>query len=70
MHPSDAVRLPLLAALAVLAIVILIARVRLHAFLAITVVSLALAISAGMTPSTAVRAFQDGVGSTLGFIAK
>ena len=69
MHPSDAVRLPLLAALAVLAIVILIARVRLHAFLAITVVSLALAICAGMTPSTAVRAFQDGVGSTLGFIA-
>jgi gluconate:H+ symporter, GntP family len=69
MHSSDAVRLPLLAALAVLAIVILIARVRLHAFLAITVVSLALAISAGMTPSTAVRAFQDGVGSTLGFIA-
>src|SRR4030095_6544096 len=66
---SDAVRLPLLAALAVLAIVILIARVRLHAFLAITVVSLALAICAGMTPSTAVRAFQDGVGSTLGFIA-
>jgi gluconate:H+ symporter, GntP family len=69
MHPSDAVRLALLAALAVLAIVFLIARVRLHAFLAITVVSLVLALCAGMAPSTAVRAFQDGVGATLGFIA-
>jgi gluconate:H+ symporter, GntP family len=69
MHPSDAVRLTLLAALAVVAIVFLIARVRLHAFLAITVVSLVLALCAGMTPSTAVRAFQDGVGATLGFIA-
>jgi GntP family gluconate:H+ symporter len=43
--------------------------VRLHAFLAITVVSLVLALCAGMTPSTAVQAFQDGVGATLGFIA-
>src|SRR5262245_57002059 len=66
---ADAVRLPLLAVLAVLAIVVLIARVKLHAFLAITVVSFALAVAAGMAPPAAVRAFQDGVGGTLGFIA-
>ena len=66
---SDAARLPLLAALAVVAIVFLIARVRLHAFLSITLVSLALGVGAGMPPATAVRAFQDGVGATLGFIA-
>ncbi len=69
MYPHDAARLPLLAALAVVAIVFLIARVRLHAFLSITLVSLALGVGAGMPPSTAVRAFQDGVGATLGFIA-
>jgi GntP family gluconate:H+ symporter len=69
MPVQDAVRLPLLAALAVAAIVVLIARVRLHAFLALTVVSLALGIGAGLPPAAAVRAFQDGVGSTLGFIA-
>ena len=69
MPAPDAVRLPLLAFLAVVAIVVLIARVRLHAFLSITVVSLALGLFAGMAPATAVRAFQDGVGATLGFIA-
>ncbi len=65
----DAARLPLLAILAVLAIVVLIARIRLHAFLSITVVSLVLGLAAGMAPAAAVRAFQDGVGATLGFIA-
>ena len=48
MPGPDAVRLPLLAFLAVVAIVVLIARVRLHAFLSITVVSLALGLFAGM----------------------
>jgi gluconate:H+ symporter, GntP family len=66
---QDAVRLPLIAALAVLAIILLIARVRLHAFLSLTVVSLGLGIAAGMPPAGAIRAFQEGVGSTLGFIA-
>jgi len=69
MSVQDAVRLPVLAVLAVIAIVVLIARVRLHAFLSITVVSLALAVAAGMPPAAAVRAFQDGLGATLGFIA-
>src|SRR4026208_803297 len=69
MPAPDAARLPLLAFLAVVAIVVLIARVRLHAFLSITVVSLALGLMAGMAPATAVRAFHDGVGAALGFIA-
>ncbi len=69
MLASDAVRLPLLAGLAVLALVLLIARTRLHAFIALALVSIALGLAAGMPPTAAIRAFQEGVGSTLGFIA-
>jgi GntP family gluconate:H+ symporter len=69
MVASDAVRLPLLAGLAVLTLVLLIARARLHAFIALTLVSVALGLGAGMPPTAVVRAFQDGVGATLGFIA-
>jgi GntP family gluconate:H+ symporter len=69
MLASDAVRLPLLASLAVVALVVLIARARLHAFIALTLVSIALGLGAAMPPAAVIRAFQDGVGATLGFIA-
>jgi GntP family gluconate:H+ symporter len=69
MLASDAVRLPLLAGLAVLALVLLIARARLHAFIALALVSITLGLAAGMPPTAAIRAFQEGVGATLGFIA-
>jgi GntP family gluconate:H+ symporter len=54
---------------AVVALIVLIARVKLHPFIALVVVSLTMGIAAGMAPAAAVKAFQDGVGSTLGFIA-
>src|SRR4051812_48112713 len=57
------------AALAVIALILLIARARLHPFIALVVVSLTMGIAAGMNGLAAVKAFQDGVGSTLGFIA-
>src|SRR4051812_5888975 len=57
------------AALAVIALILLIARARLHPFIALVVVSLTMGIAAGMNGLAAVKAFQDGVGNVLGFIA-
>ena len=54
---------------AVVALILLIARLRLHPFIALVAVSLAMGMSAGMPITAAVTAFQNGVGTTLGFIA-
>jgi GntP family gluconate:H+ symporter len=62
-------RLLLFALLAVIALVVLIARFKLHPFIALVSVSLVMGLAAGMAPLAAVKAFQDGVGTTLGFIA-
>ena len=62
-------RLLLFALLAVGTLVVLIARLKLHPFIALVSVSLAMGVIAGMSPVAAVKAFQDGVGNTLGFIA-
>jgi GntP family gluconate:H+ symporter len=62
-------RLILFAFLAVVALIVLIARFKLHPFIALVVVSLGMAAAAGMPLSAAVKAFQDGVGGVLGFIA-
>lgn len=62
-------RLLLYALGAVVALILLIARFKLHPFIALVVVSLSIGVAAGMPPLAAVKAFQDGVGTTLGFIA-
>lgn len=62
-------RLILYALLAVIALIVLIARVKWHPFIALIVVSLAMGVAAGMAPLAAVKSFQDGLGNTLGFIA-
>jgi GntP family gluconate:H+ symporter len=54
---------------AVAALIVLIARFKLHPFVALVSVSLSLGVAAGMPLGAAVKAFQDGVGGTLGFIA-
>src|SRR6478672_9684642 len=54
---------------AVVTLVVLIARFKLHPFIALILVSLAMGAAAGMPPAAAVKAFQDGVGTVLGFIA-
>ena len=62
-------RLMLFAALAVLALIVLIARVKVHPFLALIGVSLAMGAAAGMRAIDVVAALQAGVGNALGFIA-
>lgn len=62
-------RLLFFALAAVVALILLIARFKLHPFIALVLVSLVLGVTAGMQPLAAVKAFQDGVGNTLGFIA-
>src|SRR5205085_1681000 len=57
------------ALVAVISLVVLIARFKLHPFIALIVVSLAMGVAAGMPAAAAVKAFQDGVGNVLGFIA-
>ena len=54
---------------AVVALVVLIARFRVHPFVVLITVSLGMGVAAGMPLATVVKAFQDGVGSSLGFIA-
>lgn len=66
---SDTTRLLLLATVAVVALIILIARFKLHPFIALITVSLALGAATGMSLGAAVKAFQDGVGTVMGFIA-
>ena len=66
--PADT-RLLLYALAAVAALIVLIARFRLHPFVALVCVSLGMGMAAGMAPLAAVKAFQDGVGTVLGFIA-
>ena len=59
----------LYAFLAVLALIVLIARFKLHPFVVLVAVSLALGAVAGMPLPSVVKAFQDGVGGVLGFVA-
>ncbi|MBL9126093.1 MAG: hypothetical protein JNL97_00530, partial [Verrucomicrobiales bacterium] len=42
---------------------------RMHAFLALALASLGVGLATGMSPPDVAKAFQDGVGSTLGLIA-
>ena len=59
----------LLAFGAVVALIVLIARFKLHPFVALIVVSLGMGTAAGMPFGGVVKAFQDGLGGVLGFIA-
>jgi len=66
--PRDALLL-LYALLAVVALVVLIAKFKLHPFIVLVTVSLAMGVAARMPLPAVVKAFQDGVGNSLGFIA-
>ena len=57
------------AAVAIVALVLLIARFKLNAFVALVVVSLVLGASVGMPLASVVKSFETGVGNTLGHIA-
>jgi GntP family gluconate:H+ symporter len=66
---SPNTRLLLYAFGAVVALIVLIARFKLHPFVALIAVSLAMGMAAGTPLGRVVKAFQDGVGGVLGFIA-
>jgi GntP family gluconate:H+ symporter len=57
------------AAVSIVALIVLIARYKLNPFVTLVVVSLALGVAVGMPMSGIVKAFETGVGNTLGHIA-
>jgi GntP family gluconate:H+ symporter len=69
MSPADPLPLLLVATAGVALVVLLVTWVRLPAFVALTVASLAVGVGAQMPLVEIPRAFQAGVGDTLGFVA-
>ena len=63
------IRLLLAALVAILGLIFLIAKVKVHPFIAIVVVSVALGVFVGMPMTGVVRSFETGVGNTLGHVA-
>src|SRR5574339_1204377 len=59
----------LLALAAVLGLIVLVARFKLNAFLALILASLFVGLCSGLPLPQIAKAFQEGVGNTLGFIA-
>ena len=55
--------------LAIVALIVLVARFKLNAFLALMLASLIVGLCSDMPPARVAKAFQEGVGNTLGFIA-
>ena len=66
---TESTRLLLFAALGVIGLVLLIARYKLNAFLALILASLFVGLCSGMNLLKVAESFRDGVGATLGFIA-
>jgi gluconate:H+ symporter, GntP family len=66
--PSDTALL-LYALGAVIALIVLIARLKLHPFIALIAVAFLTGLATGMPLNTIVKSLQDGVGASLGFIA-
>src|SRR2546426_7632717 len=66
---SHNTQLLLLAFGAVVALIVLIGRFKLHPFVVLIAVSLGMVTAAGMPLGSVVKAFQDGVGGVLGFVA-
>ncbi|SEQ74762.1 gluconate:H+ symporter, GntP family [Pseudomonas lutea] len=69
MTPSTGFWLLIYAVVAIIALIVLIARYRLNPFIVIILVSVGLALVAGMPANTIVASYEAGVGKTLGHIA-
>ncbi|WP_271411917.1 GntT/GntP/DsdX family permease [Pseudomonas sp. Q1-7] len=69
MTPAAGSPLLIYAALAIIALVLLIARYRINPFIVITLVSIGLALAARMPAGDIMAAYEAGVGKTLGHIA-
>lgn len=59
----------LYAFIAIVILIVLIAQFKLNPFIALIVVSIGMGLAAGMAPTKIIDSLQNGVGSTLGFIA-
>src|SRR5688572_20515000 len=57
------------AGIAIIALIVLVARYKLNAFLALILAALFVGLCSGMPPLRVARAFQEGMGNMLGFIA-
>ena len=66
---SSPTLLLIIALLAVLGLIVLVARFKFNAFLSLVVASLFVGVCSGMELSKVAKSFQDGVGATLGFVA-
>ena len=66
---ADQTRLLVFAALAVVGLVVLVARFKLSAFIALVIASLFVGLGTGMNVPDIAKAFQEGVGRVLGDIA-
>ena len=67
--PANGASLIFLTLVAIAVLLFLILAVKLHAFLALLVASMALGLAAGMPPDKVLRSIQSGFGDALGFIA-
>ena len=69
MTPSSGYGLLLYAAIAIIALIVLIARYKINPFIVITLISVGLGLMAGMPAGSVIGAYEGGVGKTLGHIA-
>ena len=67
--PANGNYLILLTAASIALLLVLILAVKLHAFLAMLLTSMALGLAAGMPPEKVLKSIQAGFGDALGFIA-
>jgi gluconate:H+ symporter, GntP family len=67
--PADTASLLLCTALGVAGLIVLVAKFRLNAFIALVLASVFVGLCSGMPLGDIARSFQDGVGATLGFVA-
>jgi len=67
--PANGTYLVLLTTASIALLLLLILAVKLHAFLALLISSMALGLAAGMAPERVLKSIQSGFGDSLGFIA-
>src|SRR5713101_8423342 len=66
--PANGTYLIFLTAVSIALLLVLILAVKLHAFLALLLTSMALGLAAGMPPEKVLKSIQTGFGDALGFI--
>ncbi len=65
---SDEIALPLYALIAVVGLIVLITRFRVHPFIALTLAAIFLGLIAGLPAEKVVKSFQNGFGGVVGFV--